>query len=384
MLSVCSGLPLWATILLLGVATVIYDVAGGIRAVVYSDVIQMVVLVLGLGVCVIYAADLAGGFFNMFANMPDERMKAIVPSAGFSGETDVPFWAFMIGGFFLYLSYYGTDQSQVQRGLSASSSEEVKRSLILNGLSRFPLTLLYVLLGIAMYSAYQNSDELRNLVPVDRPDYLVPHFIVSELPVGLRGVLFAALLSATMSSLDSALNSLSAVTIRDFVEPRLQDKSKIFGLSKVVTFIWGCAITGFAFLVGDISDTVIEGINKIGSAFYGPILATFLLGILIRWVTPVSVIAGIFAGVAFNLTLWVGFSHIHWMWWNVFGFLITSSVALSASAMWPLAPSKLSAEIDALTLTAANVVERERKWLPVYILLVLYFIGVLTVLALTN
>lgn len=238
-LAVCSGLPLYATILLLGVATVIYDAAGGIRAVVYSDVIQMAVLVLGLGVCIVYAADLSGGFWQIFEAFPEERMRAIDPSTGFNGESEVPFWAFLVGGFFLYLSYYGTDQSQAQRGLSAASVSEVKKSLILNGLSRFPLTLLYLLLGVAMYSAYQNSGELQLSVSVEKPDYLVPFFIIHELPSGLRGILFAALISATMSSLDSSLNSLSAVTIRDFIEPRVKSKSKIFMLGKITTIIWG-------------------------------------------------------------------------------------------------------------------------------------------------
>ncbi len=383
-LSVCSGLPLWATILLLGVATVIYDVAGGIRAVVYSDVIQMLVLVLGLGVCVIYAAAISGGPENIFSAMPDERMRAIVPSAGFAGDTQVPFWAFLIGGFFLYLAYYGTDQSQAQRGLSAASATEVKKSLILNGLSRFPLALLYVLLGIAMYSAYQNSAQLRELVPVDRPDYLVPYFIVTELPAGLRGILFAALLSATMSSLDSALNSLSAVTLRDFVEPRLRDKARIFSLSKLITLIWGCAITGFAFLVGDISDTVIEGINKIGSAFYGPVLATFLLGILVKRVTPMAVTCGIVAGVAFNLVLWLGFPRVHWMWWNVFGFLVAVATALAVTAISHSRVGPPLREVEALTLGANDIVDRERGWTPIYGFLVLYFICLITLLMLLN
>lgn len=383
-LSVCSGLPLYATILLLGVATIIYDAAGGIRAVVYSDVIQMLVLVLGLLACVLYAAELAGGFGEIFNAMPAERTRPIEMTTGLGDAAQVPFWAFLIGGFFLYISYYGTDQSQAQRGLSAASATEAKQALLLNGLSRFPLTLLYVLLGVAMYAAYQHSPQLQSSVPAHRPDYLVPYFIVTELPAGLRGLLFAALLSATMSSLDSALNSLSAVTVRDFVEPRLRDRSTLFYLSKVITVAWGCLITGFAFVVGDISDTVIEGINKIGSAFYGPVLATFLLAITARRVHAAAAICGIVAGVSTNIVLWTGFENIHWMWWNLFGFAAAAGVALTVSMLKPAAPDQYPPDLDKLTLTAGQIAERERGWWPVYGLLLVYFVAILSLLLMLN
>jgi len=113
-------------------------------------------------------------------------------------------------------------------------------------------------------------------------DFLVPVFILQELPSGVRGILVSALLAAAMSSLDSALNSLSAATMRDFIEKRRDlspGQSVLMG--KLTTVAWGIVITGFAFVVGGISDTVIESINKIGSAFYGPILAAFLVGFLI-------------------------------------------------------------------------------------------------------
>ena len=380
-LSVCSGLSIGITILTLGVATVIYDVLGGIRAVIYSDIIQMIVLVIGLVVCVFTAADMVGGFSNFLIDVPNERMQAIVPSTGLNGETDVPFWAFLIGGFFLYLSYYGTDQSQAQRGLSASSVNDVKKALMLNGILRFPLTCLYVFLGLAMLAVWSNSNELQALVPSDKPDYLVPYFIVTELPEGLKGVLFAALLAATMSSLDSSLNSLSAVTTRDFIQPKINDEKKLFRLSKIVTLSWGCVITFFAFWVGGIADTVIEGINKIGSAFYGPILATFLLGILIKRITSISILYGLFCGVVFNLVLWVFFTAIHWMWWNVCGFFVTSIVSLAISFFTNHNPNKAD-EISSLTLNFKQIATREKQWLPVYWLLALYFVLILFVLLL--
>ena len=155
MLSVCLGIPLWLTILIIGVVTVIYDTIGGITAVVYSDVIQMVVLICGIIVCIVYAAGIVGGLDDVWVTFPGARRIAIDPSTGLKdGGTSVPLWPFFVGGIFLYTSYYGTDQSQVQRELSAATTADIKKTLLLNGFARFPLTALYVLLGMVMLAVF--------------------------------------------------------------------------------------------------------------------------------------------------------------------------------------------------------------------------------------
>jgi SSS family solute:Na+ symporter len=374
-LSVALDLPLWSTILMIGIITIIYDTIGGISAVIYSDVIQMVVLLGGIIVCIVYAAVEIGGFGAMFSAMPAERLNATDFSTGLGDGGAVPFWAFLFGGFFLYASYYGTDQSQVQRGLSAKTVDEAKKALMLNGLARFPLTVLYILLGIAAFAVYQNTPELSSAIPADKPDYLIPEYILLMLPTRLRALLFAALLAAAMSSLDSALNSLSASTMRDFVSKWKSDADQI-NLGKITTVIWGILVTGFAFVVGGISDTVIEAINKIGSAFYGPILAAFLVGILSRKVTTRAMFIGILIGVAFNITLWLGFSEIYWMWWNLFGCVISAGIALLLSI------SNNDLVDEKFTLSTSNILEREKSWTKNYLFLFGYFIVILLVVLL--
>ena len=261
-LSVCLGTPLWLNILIIGIVTIIYDTIGGMAAVVYSDVIQMVILLNGVALCIIYATNSVGGFGVIVASFPAERCKTIDLST---------FWGFLVGGFFLYISYYGTDQSQVQRELSVPSMDDTRRSLLFNGFARFPLTICYIIMGVAVGAVFVHFPDLRESVPADHLDYLVPQFILLHIPTGVRALLFAAILAAAMSSLDSAINSLSASTMRDFVERgRNLSERRILLLSRLTTVLWGLAITGFAFLVGNISSTVLEGINKIGSAFYGP------------------------------------------------------------------------------------------------------------------
>ena len=370
-LSVCLETPLWLTILIIGVVTIIYDTLGGMTAVVYSDVIQMVILLSGIGLCIFYAVDIVGGFGNIFHAIPPGRLRTIDPSTGLGDGGAVPFWAFLIGGLFLYTSYYGTDQSQVQRELSAPTTDETKKSLVFNAIARFPLTVLYVLMGVTVGAAFQLSPELRASVPYDKPDYLVPQFILLNLPAGVRALIFAAMLAAAMSSLDSALNSLSAATMRDFLEKRIKKPSNPLLLSKLTTVAWGIAITGFAFIAAGISETVIEAINKIGSMFSGPILAAFLVGVLSKKAHARGIIYGIVAGVAFNLFLWLGFEDIYWMWWNLFGFLMTSAVALVLSG---IITSPQPDNVDKYVLNWNDILKEERRWMVTYALLIFYFL----------
>lgn len=135
----------------------------------------------------------------------------------------------------------------------------------------------------------------------------------------------------------------------------------------------GVLVTGFAFIVGGISDTVIEAINKIGSAFYGPILAAFLVGILSRKVTTRAMFLGIIIGVGFNITLWLGFSQIYWMWWNLFGCIISAGVAMLLSF------SNNELVDEKFTLSFTNTLTREKLWLKNYLFLIVYFIVILAV-----
>jgi SSS family solute:Na+ symporter len=225
-------------------------------------------------------------------------------------------------------------------------------------------------MGMAVGTVYLLSPALRATIPNGNPDYLIPQFILLYLPTGVRALIFAAILASAMSSLDSALNSLSAATMRDFIEPRIKSTNWIFLLSKLTTVAWGILITGFAFLVGRISATIIESINKIGSAFYGPILAAFLVGVLSKRVTATGVVSGILAGVGLNLVLWLWFPCIHWMWWNCFGCLVTVFVAFLVSL---LPPSPPQTKIDAYVLRGSRFLEAQRRWLPAYLSLILYF-----------
>lgn len=346
---VCTGLPLHWAIVIAGGVTVVYDVMGGMRAVVWTDVIQMFVLLAGIVICIQVAVDIAGGDATILVLQDPSRLAAIEWGVGLGDGAKAPFWGFIAGGLVLYISYYGVDQSQAQRTLSSTNISGAQKALLFNGFARFPLTLAYAVLGLAIGAVALRQPELRHAVPDNRLDLLVPRFIEMYLPSGIRGIVVASILAAAMSSLDSALNSLSAATMRDFVEPRVGPE-KALRASRFVTFVWGVVIVAFGLTVGGFATSVVEGINRIGALFYGPLLAAFACGILDTRARGPAVLAGVFAGLAVNLFLayFLG-AAIFWMWWNVSGLGVAVMVTWLGSRM--MAPPN-AANLNGTTLSA--------------------------------
>ncbi len=375
-ISVALNISITFAVLLLGVVTVVYDTLGGMKGVVISDVIQMGILLGGLAACILFIQfHLSEHGYTLLQSLPPERFKALDFSWGLGDNSNVPFWAFLLGGFFLYASYYGVDQSQVQRTLSAKSGDEAKKVLFFNGIFRFPLTLCYLLLGIASAGIYAITPSLQEAVTT--PNHLVPEVIKMVLPVGLKGMLLAALLAAAMSSLDSALNSLSAVTMTDFVNryfPLQQARNKLL-ISKLVTLLWGGFIICFALLV-DRDTPVVVTINKIGSAFYGPLLAAFTLGILTRKTTETSLILGVSAGVVANLCLWLFNINIHWMWWNLWGFVLT---ILTSEIINLFITTPQTNHSEMVTINLKSYLKNQKGWYKYYLLLFGYFLFMIAV-----
>ena len=371
-LSAILKVPLVPTIVLIGAVTIIYDVWGGIRAVIYSDLIQMGVLTLGVFICGIAAYQLLGGWENLVAGIDTERLKIInLDKHGFGDGEDFSFWALLFGGFFLYVSYYGCDQSQIQREICARTEDDAKKSLMFNGLVRFLLVSAYLSMGLIIGAFAFQNEEFMNLIPKDRVDYMVPIFVLNYLPHGLIGFIVVALLAAFMSSLDSSINSLSAATMKDVYQKYIKtdgDDRHYFVWSKILTVFWGIVCTGFAFVVGSISDTVIEAINKVGSLFYGPVLAAFVLGIMFKSTSASGVKLGVLSGIAVNLVLWIWFPGVSWLWWNVTGCLSAIAVGL----LWSQAfPRMGQVETFEKAPSTGGI-----RWTRRYIILVLYFVAI--------
>ncbi len=310
-------------LLAVGLFSVAYTSLGGIVADIWSDVLQLALLWGGTLVSAFYLVEHSG--FEILASIPEERAATIVASAPL--EDPFSLWPMLLGGLFLYLSYYGCDQSQAQRLLTARSDSDARRALVLNGLLRFPMVLTYCAFGLLLAALLRIDSSFAASMAGRPPDSLVPVFLMSYLPAGLRGLFLAAILAAAMSSIDSALNSLAAVTLDDVfgVDPARQS----VWLGRATSLSWGlfAVLSGMMFARGGTG--VLELVNMVGSAFYGPVLAVFVLGVLAPGVTGGAALLGLGAGLAGNLALAAFAPAVPWLWWNPAGFLFTLIAAMT-------------------------------------------------------
>ncbi|MDH3208014.1 MAG: sodium:solute symporter, partial [Gemmatimonadota bacterium] len=393
--SAIFGLPLVWSVALIGVPTVLYTMVGGVQAVAWADVKQMVLIVVAL------VAIMAVLIVQMPVS-PDEALR-IAGSTGrlqvFDFSFDVnetyTFWTGIIGGTFLMLSYFGTDQSQVQRYLAARSVEEAKSSLLMSAYWKIPLQALVLLVGVGVFvyyqfvrppllynpaheaavtaqrgeayasleSRYSAAFTLREAAALsvadadDQPtaaaamaafvareadiqvirgealvlagevtgeatgdvNYIIPRFVLSELPIGLAGLFIAGVIAAAMSSIAAELNALSTASVIDFyrrwVRPEADD-AHYLKVSKAATAFWGifaCFVAIYAATLG----SLIEVVNQYGSFFYGSILGVFLLAMV-----PRAGARGAFLGLIAGMTT-VGFvnfgTDVAYLWQNVIG-----------------------------------------------------------------
>ncbi|MEL0038665.1 MAG: sodium:solute symporter [Halieaceae bacterium] len=325
-----TGVGFFWSVMLLGTFTVVYDIFGGIRGVIYSDVIQLLILVMVLILLLVLLTDSAGGFTALLNDFDPQRRQAIdLSHHGFGDGQTFAFWPMLVGGFFLYVSYYGCDQSQVQRSLSTEGIDQTNQALFLNGLLRFPLVALYCLVGVGIAVLAADSPDFLQLIPTNdgTPEYnlAVPVYMLMALPAGLVGLAMVALFAAAMSSLDSVINSLSATTMEDFVRrfsSRQRTDREELMLSRWLTVFWGVVTLSMSFFVGDIAPTVLEAINKIGSLANGPILAVFMLGFFVKRVNGPLATFGLLLGIAVNGVLWIAAPAVSWLWWNPIGFTV--------------------------------------------------------------
>ncbi|NUM79168.1 sodium/solute symporter [bacterium] len=379
-LGVCLGWDIYTTILLIGFISILYTTIGGIAADIYSDIIQLIVLwgsslaLIGITVSLIQwdAIDLTVKEI--------ERLNIInFHATGFGDGQTFGFWPMLIGGLFLYFSYYGCDQSQTQRLLATPTLKKAQWALFLNGLFRFPLVLTYCAFGLLLIPFLHTNESFATMFKTLPPDYLVPYFLQSYVPQGFLGIVIAGICAASMSSLDSTLNSLSASTWRDmllkFYKPMATvSHQRAVVLSRYLTVIWGVFCTGFAILMVGGSETVLELVNKIGSAFYGPIASIFVLGMTSRRSNETGAIAGLIAGVGINLSLWLFFEHVSWLWWNPIGFMATYLSGFGISFI--LVGTKASQKIEDSILNKEDL--RLGTWIKLlYVFLLAAFIAMI-------
>ncbi len=403
--SAIFGIPLVWAVAMIGVPTVIYTMVGGVQAVAWADVKQMILIVIAL----------VAIMFVLVIQMPVSPGEALT-IAGATGRLQAfdfsfdmseryTFWSGVIGGTFLMLSYFGTDQSQVQRYLTARSVHEAKSSLLMSAYWKIPLQALVLLVGVGVFVYYQfvrppllynpaheaavvaargaEYDDLQRryaeaftlreeaaLAVVDASgssqqpmdlflareqriqelrgealtmvveetnesstdvNYIIPRFVLSELPIGLAGLFIAGVFAAAMSSIAAELNALSTASVIDFyrrwIKPHADD-AHYLTVSKGATVFWGffaCIVATYAATLG----SLIEVVNRFGSFFYGSILGVFLLAMV-----PMAKARGAFLGLIIGMAT-VAYvasqTSIEYLWQNVIGAVVVLAVGVPLS-----------------------------------------------------
>jgi SSS family transporter len=324
----CTGWGFELSLVVVGAVAVAYTALGGLIADVFSDVLQFALLWgATMVVTVVLALRLAGT--GALSRVEPARLAALDFSGhGLGDGATFAFWPMLLGGLFLYISYYGCDQTQAQRILAATDEGEARRALTIASLVRFPLVLTYCAFGVMLAAFLEVTPEFAATLAGRPPDALVPQFLVSYLPAGVVGVVVAGILAAALSSIDSALNSLSAVAVEEFSSERLRaDPARQLRWARATTVLWGVLATGAAWAFSRSGETSIELVNRVGSALYGPVLAVFVLAWRSRRADGRSAVVGAAAGVLANLALAAWAPGVSWLWWNVAGFVVAMAVS---------------------------------------------------------
>ena len=333
--------------------TLLYTFEGGMTAVIWTDVVQLMIYIAGTlvgfftilhlvsgGWHTIYAAAASAGKLRVFDFTPDFYRT-------------YTFWSGVIGGAFLTTASHGTDQLIVQRLLAARSEGQSKLALLSSGVAVFFQFSLFLLIGAMLWVFYRISPPT---FPFDKTDRIFPTFIVSHMPHGISGVLIAAILAAAMSNLSAALNSLSSTTIVDFYlrrRPETPEARRVL-LSRMATIFWGLVLFILA-IASRRGGKVVELGLSIASVAYGALLGVFLLGVLTRRANERGSMIGMAAGFCANVYIWQGSAVLQWLqratglpfaalalsrpipftWYVLIGSVITFVIGYSSSLLLP-------------------------------------------------
>lgn len=417
-LSTVFGWSLDGTIIASGIVVIIYTVAGGSDAVSLTQKYQMAVIFVGMiAAFAVLIWKLPPGFgFSSAMTIAGSMNKLDAVDFSPNMQSRYTFWSGTIGGLFLALSYFGTDQSQVQRYLSSGSLRESRLGLMFNGIFKIPMQFGILLLGAMMFVFYQfeqppvyfnqaawteraaqgerdqfrtiesqfadvharkrialenwitaghqgraadasqaeshvrtlqkQSDELRQQAklmvgggikgnkPASDADYVFISFILNYLPHGLIGLLVAAFFAATLSSKAAELNALASTTTIDLYRHLLSrdaTDAHYVSASRWFTVLWGAIAIGFA-LFARLAENLIQALNIIGSIFYGPVLALFLVAFFLKWIRGTAIFWAAIAAQLLVIALYFSID-ISYLWYNFIGpgACILFAIAIQAS-----------------------------------------------------
>ena len=293
------GWDITTVIIFTGAFVTIYSIIGGIEAVLWTDAIQGIVLILGAVFCLaVIVYGMPGGLSQLF----EIALKDYKFSLGdFGGSMIKPtFWVVFLYGIFINLQNFGIDQNYIQRYLVSSSDENAKKSAFYGGVLYLPMSAVFLFIGTALYAYYKVNSRLpENLI--NSPDKVFPHFIVNELPNGVSGLLIASIFAAGMSTISTSFNSTSTVLLTDYFKKNACENQKLWFLYGSTVVI--CLISIMIALVMIDVKSILDIWWKYASILSGGMLGLFLLGIFSKIDRNLYAIIGLILGILTILVL---------------------------------------------------------------------------------
>ena len=382
-LSSLLGWNIYYTNIIMGGMLIIYTVTGGARAVAHTQKLQLVIIITGMviaGYLVVHLMPQGVGFMDaLHLGGKNGKMNIITSgqtATGFDWKDKYNIWSGVIGGFFLALSYFGTDQSQVGRYLTAKNNKQSKLGLLMNGIVKVPMQFLILMLGVLVFSFYQYNkapihfnetqieqaketsykNELNQLesayaklapndnvqkskikteysavlskaLPgedVNDTNYIFLRFVIDYLPKGLVGLLIAVIFLAAWGSIAAALNSLASCTVVDihkkYFKKELTDKED-YRISKFYSLCWGVFCILVAEFASNLGNSLIETVNILGSLFYGVILGIFMIAFWFKSIKANALFVSAIISEIFIIIIYKA-DVISFLWLNVIGAIL--------------------------------------------------------------
>ncbi len=317
--------------------TIAYTFLGGMSAVIWTDVIQLAVYLAGSVLAAIILLDRIPGGWPEVSQAATQAGKFRLLDFTLSLSRDYTFWSGVIGGAFLTTATHGTDQLMVQRYLCSRTPRQANAALLVSGVVVFVQFVLFLLIGVMLwvfYTTYAPGDISAFTVDGQiQTDRILPYFIVTQFPVGVVGLVLAAIFAAAMSTLSSSLNSSSAALLVDFYMPltrHARSDAHYLAVSRWATVGWGLIQVSVAIAAIELSSRVVDEVLSIASFTNGILLGTFLLGTFTVRVRQRAAFTGMVTGVIVMLAV-RSFTPISWQWYVLIGSATTFGAAWIAS-----------------------------------------------------
>jgi solute:Na+ symporter, SSS family len=312
---------IWSIVVIV-ILTLVYTFEGGMKAVIWTDVVQMSLYVIGAVVSFLVILGHIPGGWGHVASLADATDKFHIFDFRFTFDMaffsrPYTFWAGILGGCFLTTASHGTDQLMVQRLLSARDQRQSRIALLSSWAVIFVQFTLFLLIGVLLFVYYR---DMRLPTPV-QTDRIYPEFLWRNLPPGVAGLTIAAILAAAMANLSAALNSLASTTVVDFLHARSEDSATSLLRARVATVIWGVVLLAIGILARHWGSVLEAGLT-IASIPSGALLGVFLLGVLTR--RPGERAAGIGVVLGLAAILYVRFyTPVAFTWYVLIGTAVT-------------------------------------------------------------